>query len=198
MILLFYPIWRRCLLVTPVILTVLSSVVAVSARPSAVFIPHLEEIQRNLPVGLALRLPSEIPLTGPTDIEESKLVVRVFPSETPLSFTVSLFTCERSSHPCLLGSFSVERKTNVSARRNLERHQTLGDRITLATNIAGYLIEGPQQNPPYAFSSVMWQQNDMIHTISFPGIERQNILFMALSMAQEQPLYRAVQRPLRR
>jgi hypothetical protein len=44
----------------------------------------------------------------------------------------------------------------------------------------------------------MWQQNDMIHTISFPGIERQNILFMALSMAQEQPLYRAVQRPLRR
>lgn len=187
-----YPIWQRYLLATPVILAVLSSVMGVSARPATEFIPHLEDIQRNLPVGLALRLPSEIPLSGHSDVEENKLVIRVFPSETPQSYTVSLFTCERSPQPCLLGSFSVDRKMNVSARRNLERHQSIGDRITLTTNVAGYLIEGPQQNPSYAFSSVMWQQNEMIYTVSFPAIERQNILFMALSMAQEPPIYRTV------
>jgi hypothetical protein len=36
----------------------------------------------------------------------------------------------------------------------------------------------------------MWQQNDMIYTISFPAIERQNILYMALSMAREPGFYR--------
>lgn len=141
-----------------------------------------------------MRLPAEMPLSGPTDIEESQLIVQVFPSETPKSFTVSLFTCERSPQPCLLGSFSVERKTAASAQQELRRHQARGDRITLAKNVEGYLIEGPHQLPPYEFSTVMWQQNDMIYTISFPAIERQNILFMAVSMALEKPLYHVASR----
>jgi hypothetical protein len=178
----------------PVVLTVLGSAVGVSARPAAVFIPHRDLIQSNLPAGLAMRLPTEIPLSGPSDIEESKLIVRVFPSETAQSFTVSIFTCEQSPQPCLLGSFSVESKTNASAKRDLERHQAIGDRIPLRSNLEGYLIEGPHQNPSYQFSTVMWQQNDMIYTISFPASERESILFMAASMASEEPLYRAVAR----
>lgn len=184
----FYPIWRRSLLVVPVILTVLSGAVGVFARPATVFTPHLERIQRNLPKGLVMRLPVDIPLSGHSDIEESQLVVNVFPSETPQSYTVSLFTCDRSTQPCLLGSFSVEKQTIESAKRELVRHQARGDRKTLAKNIAGYLLEGPRQNPPYQFSTIMWQQNEMIYTISFPSIERENILWMAVSMATEQPL----------
>jgi hypothetical protein len=34
---------------------------------------------------------------------------------------------------------------------------------------------------------MMWQQNDMIYTI-IPSIERENILWMAVFMATEQPL----------
>ena len=181
--------WRRCLLVAPVILTVLSSPVGVSARPAPVFIPHIQDIQKNLPRGLAMRLPTEIPLSEPSDIEESQVVVRVFPSETPESFTISLFTCDRSPQPCLLGSFSVESKTNESAKRDLDRHQAIGEYMPLAANIEGYLIEGPRQNPAYAFSTLMWQQDNMIYTISFPASERENILLMAVSMAQEKPLY---------
>ncbi|HBB34312.1 MAG TPA: hypothetical protein DC064_21595 [Cyanobacteria bacterium UBA9273] len=176
----------------PAILTLLSSTVDVSARPAAVFVPYLEEIQSNLPPGLVMRLPDEVQLGSHLEVNENQLVVRVLPSETPPSLTVSLFTCDRNPHPCLLGSFSVYRKTNPSAQREFQRHKTLGDRITLAPNLAGYLVEGPQQKPSYPFSSVMWQQNDMIYTIGFPAIERQNILLMALSMAQSQPLYRRV------
>jgi hypothetical protein len=176
----------------PVILTILGSAGGVLAQPADVFIPHLERIRNNLPQGLALRLPSRISLSSPLDIDESKLVVRFFPSETPQSFTVSLFTCDRSPQPCLIGSFSVERKTNPSARRELERHQASGDRLTLAQNVKGYLLEGPRQNPFLTFSTMMWQQNDMIYTISFPAIERETILAMALSMAQEKPLYRLI------
>lgn len=177
------------MLAMPVILSVLSAAVGVYARPAPVLIPHMEDIQKNLPQGLAMRLPTEILLSEPSDIEESQVIVRVFPSETPQSFTISLFTCDRSPQPCLLGSFSVESKTNESAKRDLDRHQAIGDRIPLATNIEGYLIEGPRQNPAYAFSTMMWQQDNMIYTISFPAIERENILLMAISMAQEKPLY---------
>jgi hypothetical protein len=49
------------------------------------------------------------------------------------------------------------------------------------------LLKDPHQNPPYRFSTMMWQQNDMIYTI-IPSIERENILWMAVSMATEQPL----------
>ncbi len=191
-----YPVWQRCLLAMPVALTVLSSAVGVSARPAAVFSPHMNLIQSNLPPGLAMRLPTEIPLSGPSDIEDSKLIVRIFPVETLESFTVSLFTCERSPQPCLLGSFSVDRETNASAKRDLERHQAMGDRVPLARNIEGYLIEGPHQNPSYQFSTVMWEQNDMIYTISFPANERENIVWMASSMVREQPLYHPDSRPV--
>lgn len=178
----------------PVILTLLGASVGVYARPADVFIPHLERIQSNLPPGLAMRLPSTILLNGPSDIDESKLVVHLFPSEFPQRFTVSIFTCERSSHPCLIGSFSVEQKTNVSAKRELERHQVRGERIPLVKNVVGYLMEGGRQNPLSTFSTMMWEQDNMIYTISFPAIERETILAMATSMAQAIPLYRTVAR----
>jgi hypothetical protein len=174
----------------------LGSATGVFARPATVFIPHMALIENNIPVGLAMRLPTEIPLSGPSDFEESKLVVRVFPSETLESFTVSIFTCESSTHPCLLGSFAVYKRTNDSAQRDLERHQAIGDRIPLATNIKGYLIEGPRQNPSYQFSTLMWQQNNMVYTISFPANERENIVWMATSMVREQPLYRSTSRSI--
>jgi len=85
----------------PVILTVVSSGVRASARPAAVFIPHMEDIQRNLPVGLAMCLPDRILFSEPSDIKEDQLVVRFFPSSNPQSFTISLFTCDFSSQPCL-------------------------------------------------------------------------------------------------
>ena len=188
----FYRIWQRCLVAMPLFLTIVGSAINVSARPAAVFLPHLERIQSSLPLGLAMRLPTAIPLSGHSDIEESQLVVRVFPSETPQRFTVGVFTCDRSSHPCLLGSFSVENETTASATRDLGRHQEKGDRISLGTNIEGYLIEGPRQNPSYQFSTIMWQQNDMIYTISFPAFERENIILMATSMARQDPLSRTV------
>jgi hypothetical protein len=184
-----YPIWRRCLLATPVILSILSSAVAVQARPADVFIPHLEMIQQNLPPGLGMRLPTTIPLSGPSDIEESKLIVRVFPSESPQSFTVSLFTCARGSHPCLLASFAVESDQAINAKLELERHRSLGNTVFLGNNIQGYVIDGPRQKSSYAFSTLMWQQKGMIYTISFPASERENLILMAASMSREQPLY---------
>jgi len=184
-----YQIWQRCFWGVSLFLSVLSLAVGVDAQPAPVFIPFMGSIQNNLPVGLGMRLPTELRVNDMLDIDPNKLIVRVFPSEAPLSYTVSLFTCDRAPNSCLLGSFAVNPKESASARRDLQRHETLGDRITLTPTVAGYLIEGPSQNPSYPFSTVMWQQNDMIYMISFPAIERQNILYMALSMAREQAFY---------
>jgi hypothetical protein len=183
-----YSNWRSYLLTVPVLLTVCTNAIGVLARPATVFMPHLERIQSNLPEGLVMRLPRDIPLSGHSDIEEDKLVVSIFPSDTPRSFTVSVFTCDRSSHPCLLGSFSVEKTTAASALAELDRHKTTGDRLILVNNVPAYLVEGPAQNPPLPFSTIMWQQNEMIYTISFPAHERESMLWMATSMATEKPL----------
>lgn len=186
----FYLTWRRFWLATPVLLAVIGSALEASARPAAVFVPHMEIIESRLPPGLVMRLPSQLPLGGHSDIEESKLVVRIFPSEIPQSFTVGVFTCDRGTHPCLVGSFAVESKMAGSAKRDLERHKAIGDRVSLGTNIEGYLLEGPRQNPSHQFSTMMWEQNDMIYTISFPAVEGDNIVWMATSMAREKPLHR--------
>ncbi|MBD1839679.1 MULTISPECIES: hypothetical protein [unclassified Coleofasciculus] len=170
--------------------------VPVQARPAPVFTRHLETIQSSVPPGLIMRLPSQILLSGPTDVDPSELIVRVFPSETPLAYTVSLFTCYSNPQPCLVGSFSVEKKNSLNAIRELEKHKAAGDRITLRKDIRGYLLEGKKQKPSYEFSSVMWQQDDFIYRVSFPTIERSNILLMANSMANDVPLFRRVSRPL--
>ena len=174
----------------PILITVCTTAVGVFAHPATIFLPHLRDIQQNLPKGLVMRLPKEIPLSGHSDIEDDKLVISIFPSETPQSFTVGVFTCIRSQHPCLLGSFSVEKQTSESAKVELDRHQVTGDRLSLATNLQGYLIDGQQQHPPQPFSTMMWQQNQMIYSISFPATERKNIIWMATSMAQEKPVTR--------
>lgn len=190
-----YLIWQRCLIAMPIFLAVVGSAVNASSRPANIFLPYLEEIQRNLPVGFVMRLPAEIRLGGASDIDESKLIVRVFSSEIPRTYAVSIFTCDRGPLPCLVGSFSADRNNSASAVRELQRHQAQGKRVTLSNDIFGYLMEGPEQKPSHRFSSVMWEQEGMLYTVTFPAIERQNILFMAYSMAHSTPLYRVAPLP---
>ncbi|MBW4649854.1 MAG: hypothetical protein KME06_14365 [Kastovskya adunca ATA6-11-RM4] len=138
-----------------------------------------------------MRLPAAIPLSGVSDIEPSRLLIGVYTSEVPPNLNVSLLTtCQNKIQPCLLGSFIVDNQSSASALRDLKRHQERGDRITLAPDVRGYLLEATQQTSPYGFSTMMWQQGGMIYTISFSAIERQNLLFMAQSMVNGQPIYR--------
>jgi hypothetical protein len=109
-------------------------------------------------------------------------------SETPQSYIQSVFllTLALLNLACWV-AFRWRSRQYESSKRELVRHQATGDRKTLAKNIEGYLLKEPRQNPPYQFSTMMWQQNDMIYTI-IPSIERENILWMAVFMATEQPL----------
>ncbi|MDZ7957725.1 MAG: hypothetical protein RMY34_07440 [Aulosira sp. DedQUE10] len=185
----------RNLLTLPVVLAVLSSTLPATAIPSEIFISELPEIQQNLPPGYAIRLPEQIRLGNGSDAYGgklrdllSKLIVRVFPSTTPRGMTVGLFSCETAATPCLVGTFSVDSPNSVTTVFEFSKHKTTGDAISLSKNLQGYFLEGNQQNPPLPFSSLMWQQDGLIHTISFPVKERQNILWMGYSMVNQPPI----------
>lgn len=181
------------ILVTAFAATISSSLIAPAtfAQVAPVFQPYLAEIVQSIPVGVTMRLPSRLLLSSPfEELASERLIIRTFPSSSPLRYTVGLYACDSPSQPCLIGTFSAESRTGASAVRELGRHIRLGDPITLAPGLQGYLLEGKQQKPAVSFSSVMWRQNDMVYTIVLPEGERQNLLLMAYSMANNVPLYR--------
>ncbi|WP_416676376.1 hypothetical protein [Egbenema bharatensis] len=180
---------NRSWLALAILLGTVGHTIEVAARPAEVFMPHLEQIRLGIPPDDVLRLPAEILLGGPGGLNPNDLIVKVFPSSAPSRLTISLFTCESGPFPCLVGSFTAESATSANAQRELSRHRAMNTPITLVQGVRGYLQEGPSLNPPSDFSSVMWEQEDMIYSVSFLASERQNILFMARSMAIEPPIF---------
>jgi hypothetical protein len=158
------------------------------AQPAEVFLPHLAEIQAASPPQQVIRLPAEILLSGSGDLHPRDLIVKVFSSLTPPRLIIGLFTCDRGPFPCLVGSFVAEHATSAAAQQELARHQRMNLPITLAPGVRGYFQEGADLQPPSDFSSVMWEQDQVIYTVRFLATERQNILFMARSMAIEPPI----------
>ncbi|BAY32979.1 hypothetical protein NIES2107_48730 [Nostoc carneum NIES-2107] len=187
----------RKLLTLPAVLAVLGSTFPAFAIPSEVFISELPEIQQSLPPGYAMRLPEQIRLGDGSDAYGgklrdllSKLTVKVFSSNSPRSMIVGLFSCETTDTSCLVGSFSADSPNSVTAIKEFYKHRHTGKPVSLGKNIQGYLLEGNQQNPPQSFSSLMWQQDGLVHTVSFPVKERQNILWMGYSMVHQPPVRR--------
>ena len=179
----------RPLLFVASIVAIFSHTVQGIAAPDPIFTPHLNQIQRSLPSQWVMRLPNKILLGGPADEDFiSQLNIRLFASKSPPGLTIGLFSCDSGPHPCLVGSFSVEPPTSASAQQELQQHLAAATPIELAQGVRGYLLEGNYRKPASIFSSVMWQQDGLLYTVSFLLQERQNILYMARSMANSQPI----------
>jgi hypothetical protein len=171
-------------------LGILGTTVGAYARPANIFTPYLAQIRQGLPPNYQMRLPAEILLGGPgLDADElNQVIIKVLSTDSPPRMTVGLFTCESNPFPCLIGGFSVEGANSANAQHELSRHEEMATPITLTRGVRGYLRDGTKLNPPSEFSSLMWEQDGMIYTISFLAAERQNILYMAQSMANQPPL----------
>lgn len=138
-----------------------------------------------------MRLPGIVLLGGPADEDfVESLYVRVNGSSYPPTLNVSLFSCQNGPYPCLVGSFSADSQTSANAQRDFQEHQFLGTAYSLIPGVQGYLLEGQQKQPPSPFSTVMWAQDQMLYTASFLAAEQEHLLIMAVSMAQEVPIYR--------
>lgn len=187
-----YPFLRRSGLVLSAAIAFSSVMMPMMAEPANVFAPHLDQIRQNLPPNLVMRLPNQVLLSEPANADFiNALIVKVLSSQSPPTMTVSLFTCESGPQPCLVGSFSVDNKFSANAQQELKKHQAAAAPIRLSENIRGYFLPGASQIPPSRFSSVMWEQGNEIYTVSFFSGEKQNILNMAYSMANNAPITRS-------
>jgi hypothetical protein len=161
---------------------------AVSAE--SIFDPHKTAIREQIPVGLSIRLPDRILLSSDKNNAIDSFTVRVFVSQNPTRMTLSLHSCTTGTEPCLVGSFVTENQASPTAQSELARHQNSGVRITLGEGVLGYVIDNAQQQGAASFATMMWAQDNMIHTLSFPQEERQNMLYMGLSMANSDSIFR--------
>ncbi|WP_219903925.1 ShlB/FhaC/HecB family hemolysin secretion/activation protein [Stenomitos frigidus] len=152
---------------------------------SEIFTPHLDEIRQKLPASWVMRLPTRVPVSKAQQPATTPWV-RVFQFASPNSLTVSLFRCDTGASDCLLASFSVESSTSATAQAALQQHQAAAAPLTLGGGLQGYLWDGAQHQQP--FSSVVWQQDGMLYTVSVPAPERQALLYAAVDMANAQPI----------
>ena len=157
--------------------------------PEDIFTPYLELIQQSLPGGWQMRLPKQVMLSYSAQDKDRRYNLRVSSSTSGTGLTVSVLSCENDAIACLVGSFTVDTETNTEVQRAFQRHQAAATPITLADGIQGYyLLEGFISNPPSQFSSVIWKQDGLIYQVRFAALERQNILYMARSMAINTPI----------
>ncbi|XGV98847.1 MAG: hypothetical protein ACAF41_07880 [Leptolyngbya sp. BL-A-14] len=182
---------KRCLrqlAITSLWLSLTNGAIAV-AHPANVFVRHLDRIRQNLPPKFVMRLPSQVLLNEPADDAFIQaLTVRITTADSPPRFTVGLYSCEDDSLFCRIGTFSAASIQNVQAQQEYQQHIAAAAPIQLTKTIQGYVLMGSAKQPPSAFSSVMWLQDGMFYTVSFANPERQNMLYMAVYMANNDPI----------
>ena len=164
---------------------------AVLVLPGTLFPDQQKAIQQRLPAGWVMRLPETIVLQDPPTMDRSQYRVRISPARDRTGLAIELLACEDNPQMCLVGSFSVRDREVAAVKAALQRHQDAAAPITLARDIQGYFLDGQRQDPPSPFSSIMWPQDDRLYTVRFRTQQRQNILFMASSMANQRPIFSA-------
>ena len=180
------------LVVSSVAIVGVSHQSAAQAQPDPLFFPHINEVIESAPPGFPIRLPAEVKAINSD--EPSELRVEVFSSATPTTVNVGLFSCDRGTAPCYAGSITIDRSSAVHAQAELRRHQQVGDRLTFRPSragrpgLVGYLIDGRKKRANERFTSIMWQQENVIYTLSFPAGDRQAVIDMAGSMALSEPI----------
>lgn len=174
---------------------VFSTTFPAMAVPAQIFTPYLQEIKENLPPGYAIRLPEDIRLREIASPDLfNKLIVRVFPTNTPRGMTVGLFTCKTSNLPCLVGTFSVDSEKSYSGLREFYKIKAEGEEVSLSPTVKGYFMKGSNNKPKIPFSTLTWRQDGMIHSLTFPTTERENIIWMGSSMVNQRSPIRSPRR----
>jgi hemolysin activation/secretion protein len=156
-----------------------------------------QKINPELLREISLRLPIDFNIINGNINEENcqdylKVSSSLIPTEP--SITLSVFNCKNhNAQGCLIGSFSVDKNTNINGRQQWQNHQGKGSVIFLTDNIQGYLlneltypIEGIPQNINSNFSTLMWQQENNLYTVKLNNNFPNNIQQVATLTAQSE------------
>lgn len=157
--------------------------------PASIFANSLTEIQGELLPNLVMRLPREILGVSSEYLNDPNLQIRVFSSQIQKRSTVAMYRCDVGAYSCLLGTFSVTDLRSNHGKYLWEQHQTNGAPLTMGGGLKAYLLEEQPLNLTSGFSSVMWPQDGGFYTVTFPQDQRQDLLYMAVDMASNAPIY---------
>lgn len=135
-----------------------------------------QQISRNLPPGLTIRLPPQNWLNARLGDRNSQNI-QIVPTTTKSGLTLDLFKCQQQTANCFVGSVVVEK--SLVAAKELKKYQTASAPVTLAKNLRGYLH----------MSSLMWQQDEQYYTVKLPTTSpRQQVIFLASAIARSTPI----------
>lgn len=159
---------------------------SVFTEPQNIFFRHLDEIQNQIPSNVIFRWPTSNRLTGNFFSSQSSSSLQVIPTASRNGLTVVLELCRPDLNDCISGNFSVDPIDTPSSQALLQQHQSIGYPVTLSPSIEAFFREYQMQDAFYA--SIAWEQDEQLYTIQFPIAEKQNVLYMALSMVNGQPV----------
>ncbi|MGJ3244826.1 MAG: iron uptake porin [Elainellaceae cyanobacterium] len=163
------------------------AIASASSHPSlaSTFTASLDEIQAKLPSTWAVRLPSPDSLTELFP-DPASYSVRVFAFDQPPAIAISLFQCDSGAPACQLATITVDSSTSRDTQQALRRHQQ-GMSYFLDMDVQGYVLTGTDPGDPSG-SSLMWQQDGLIYTVSFPTQHQHVWVAIARSMTHALPL----------
>lgn len=158
----------------------------ISNKSHTLFHRHSNEIRDKLSPNVIFRWPTSSHLTGDFFSLQSRSNIHVIPTASENGITVVLELCRPRLHDCISGNFSADPIDAPSSQALLQQHQSIGYPVTLSPSIEAYFREYQMHDAFYA--SIAWEQDEQLYTIQFPVAEKQNMLYMALSMVHGEPI----------
>ena len=159
-------------------------------NPAPLFRPILQDIQNQIPPGLQMRLPTFMPdASGP--IPRYYPVVYADTDGLSIILAAGTETCLEQAQTngsvagvCYAGSINVSFKGNESTSSSANSSHESRAPITLKEGVRGFYTLGNRFGSGYR-PYVQWEQDGMIYTIGGHGMTRQQLLDVAISMANQ-------------
>ncbi|MFQ4139983.1 ShlB/FhaC/HecB family hemolysin secretion/activation protein [Nodosilinea sp. PGN35] len=132
-------------------------------------------------------MPSQLQLLTVPPPDSAQAELQIIPTLRGSGLTINLkFCAQQLESDCTVGHFSTNSLGSEAAQLAMEEHRSVGYPITLAPDVQAHFRE--YRDGAVAYASVMWQQDGQFYRVQFPTAERQNMLYMALEMANSSPL----------
>jgi hypothetical protein len=160
----------------------LSSAQSAIAVPASIFQPILQDIRTQLPKGMVMRLPANVPDVGATTYAG---VSGYFPEQ-------GFFRIDLTSEPdcdataCNMGNIFVFRRGN-SLGENDGLPDSRTKLITLKPGVRGFYSYYRSGSAGYRHH-VFWKQDGLFFEVESRAMSKQQVINMAISMATEPPI----------
>ena len=159
------------------------------AEPATIFRPLLRDIQAQLPRGMVMRLPAVIP-NPPSGIPGYRPIIIPSNDREEGYFAIVLVTSNcpetRLVAVCDTGRIFVERG-NSNTNQRLRENQQQGSSISLKTGVRGFYRSYIQPSRG-KMHEIIWEQDGMIFGVMSRSMSQEQVINVAISMANELPI----------